>query len=228
MKREVERKQKLPAFSITVSQLGVLIPRLLALFEEQDKVSVTIRVILKSERLSFDSIEELVAYPDLRGHITDFSVWLSHYSSGRRIWISSGTVFDSRSTVSAEAELEAWCAGAIETVHSFVQPHKLWYHWFVVAPIGWMLFVLGNAPTVALQFMAKGIVINKPLIFAWLAVVLALFILWIGKGRLLPSSILRVTEDDSYIRRHASELSLLIALASAILTVVGWFVGKSA
>lgn len=228
MKREVERKQKLPAFSITVSELGVLLPRLIALFEDQDKVSVTIRVVLKNEKLSFDSIDELTAYPHLRGRITDFSVWLSHYNSGRRVSISSGTIFDSRSTVSAEAESEAWCAGAIETVQSFMQTHKLWYHWFVVAPIGWALFVLGNAPTVALQFMTKGAVIDKPIVFAWLAVVLTLFVLWVGKGRLLPSSVLRVTEDESFIRRHASELSLLLALATAILTVVGWFVGKSA
>lgn len=228
MKREVERKQTLPAFSVTVRQLGVLISRLLALFEEQDKVSITIRVVLKNEKLSFDSIEELAAYQGLSGRITDFSVWVSHYSSGHRIWISSRSMFDSRSAVSAEAESEAWCAGAIETVHSFVQTHRLWYHWFVIAPIGWLLFVLGNAPIVAFQFMPKGAVIDKAIVSAWLAIVVTLFVLWIGKGRLLPASILRVTEDEGFIRRHTSELSLLIALASAILTIAGWFVGKSA
>lgn len=228
MKREVERKQKLPAFSVTVSQLGVLVSRLLALFDEQDKVNITIRVVLKNEKLSFDSIDELAAYQGLSGHITDFSVWLSHYISGHRVLISSGSMFDSRSTVSAEGESEAWCAGAIETVQSFVQTHRLWYHWFVVAPIGWLLFVLGNAPTVAFQFMAKGAVIDKTIVVAWLAIVITLFVLWIGKGQLLPSSVLRVTEDEGFIRRHASELSLLIALASAILTIIGWFVGKSA
>jgi hypothetical protein len=230
MKREVERKLKLPAFSISVSQLGLLMTRLLALFEGEEKVHVSIDATLKNEKLSFESIGELTSYPHLRGRITDFSIWLSQYgAAGRRVSILSGSLpFDSRSTVSAKAETEAWCAGAIETVHSFLMPHRLWYHWFVVAPIGWILFFLGNVPTVALQFAAKGTVIEKPVVFAWLAIVLTLFVLWIGMGRLLPSSILRVTEEDGFIRRHASELSLLIALASAVLTIVGWFIGKAA
>lgn len=231
MKREVERKQKLPAYAISVSQLSVLVARLTDLFQGQDKdkVNITIRITLKNEKLSFDSIDELLAYPELRGRVADFSVWASQYNSGRRVWLSSGSLlFDSRSTIHAEAESEAWCAGAIETVQSFLQPHKVWYHWFVVAPIGWILFFLGNGPTVALQFMPKGTVIDKTVAFAWFAIVLTLFVLWIGKGRLLPSSVLRVTEEDSFLRRHASELSLLMALISAVLTVVGWFVGKSA
>lgn len=230
MKREVERKLKLPAFSVSVSQLGVLISRLTELFSEEDKLHLSIDVTLKSEKLSFDSIDELMSYPHLRGGITEFSVWILQYGSANRMVsiVSGSFLFDSRSTVSAKAETEAWCAGVLETVHSFMLSHKLWYHWFVIAPIGWLLFFIGNVPTVALQFVEEGTVIQKPIVFAWLAIVFTLFVLWIGKGQLLPSSVLRVTEDDGFIRRHASELSLLIALASAMLTIIGWYVGQKA
>lgn len=228
MKREVERKQKLPAFSITVSQLGVLITRLVALFAGNTEVHVSIRVTLKKESLRFDSVEELKSYRDLPGRVVDFTVSVSQFGTGRRVWMYSGSaLFDSRSMVAAEADTEAWCAGAIETVQSFIQVHKLWYHWFVAAPIGWILLVSSYLPTAILQLMPKGTVVDKAISFAWFGVVLTMFVLWVGKGWLLPSSVLKISEEDGFVRRYIPELSLIIALASAVLTVVGWFVGKS-
>lgn len=207
----------------------MLIVRLLALFEEQDDAHVSIDIELKNEKLSFVDVNELVAYPDLRGKIADFSVWVYNYRSGHRISISSGgRRFRTHSTVSAKADTEAWCAGAIETVHSFLQTHKLWYHWFLVTPIGWLILILGYGPTFVLLVAPKETVIEKPIIFAWLAIVLTLFILWIGRRKLLPSSILRLTDEEGFIRRYASELSLSIALVSVALTIIGWFVKKSA
>ncbi|MFZ1546775.1 MAG: hypothetical protein WAT12_06700 [Candidatus Nitrotoga sp.] len=135
MKREVERKQQLPAYSLTIAELEVLIERLRALFTEPENVRYSIDIELKSEKLTFDSIGELKAYAPLKGRVTEFYVRLYH--SPRSIRISTiGMPFDRRSSVSADGESEAWCAGAIETVQSFVQSHKLWYHWFVSAPIG--------------------------------------------------------------------------------------------
>jgi len=45
--------------------------------------------------------------------------------------------------------------------------------------------------------------------------------LYFAKGTLLPSASIIITQEDSFLRRHIGELSLLVAIASAILTVVG-------
>lgn len=225
MKREVERKQQLPAYSVTLDQLDVLIDRLRALFTEPQDVRCSIDIRLKSEKLSFDSVSELKAYPALKGRATEFAIWVSQ--SPRRIWISSaGVLFDSRSSVNAQGESEGWCAGAIETVLSFVHPHKLWYHWFVSAPIGWILLAVAYLPAVYFSFLPKGSIVEKTVVAGWVGATVTLFVLWLGRSRLLPASVLRITDDESFIRRHGPELSLLIALASAVLTIVGWFVGK--
>ena len=71
-----------------------------------------------------------------------------------------------------------------------------------------------------------GVLIDKGIVAGWVGTILALLLLWVGKGRLLPASILRITEEEGFLRRRAPELTLLIALASAIFTIVGWFVGK--
>lgn len=225
MKREVERKQQLPAYSLTVAQLEVLIERLRVLFPEPEETRCHVDIKLKSEKLTFDSVEELKSYSLLRGRITDFSIWVSN--SPRRIWISTaGLLFDSRSTVHAEGESEAWCAGAIETVQSFVETRKLWYHWFLSAPIGWLLVAVTYLPLLYFSFLPKGTVVEKTVVAGWVGAMLTLFLLWLGRGRLLPGAILRVTEEEGFLRRRAPELTLLIALASATLTIAGWFVGK--
>lgn len=225
MKREVKREKRLPAFSINVDELGILWTRLIALFDENQTVYSTIKISLPSEELEFDTIEELKQYPQLKGKITKFSLWLSQART-RHISIRSSSFLNSQAEVSASADNEAWCAGAIETTFSFLQAHKLWYHWFVAAPIGWLLLLLANAPTIAGLFLPKGEVIDKFVYAGWLSITLAIAIPYFGKSKLLPASVIRVTDEEGFIRKHGVELSLLIAVLSAVLTVVGWFVGS--
>ncbi len=140
MKREVERERKIPAFSIGIGELEVLWGRAVALFEDTEKVYGLIDITLPTEKLEFKDIEELKQYSNLKGRITKFSLWLSQ--KGRRVSIRSSHLFYSQAIVSATGETEAWCAGAIETVYSFLQSYKVWYHWLVSAPIGWVLILL--------------------------------------------------------------------------------------
>ena len=134
MKREVERKKKLPAFSLGMGELEVLYGRLLELFDTPGKVYISISIKLPSENLQFKNIEELKQYAQLRGRITKFSLYLSQ--GDRTVSIRSSFSIGNPPEVSATAETERWCAGAIETVYSFVKSNRLWYHWFVSAPIG--------------------------------------------------------------------------------------------
>ena len=224
MKREVNRKKALPAFAIGIGELELLWGRLLALFEKPEDVYGSIDIALPSENLEFKSIDELKEYSELRGRVTKFELRLSQ--GGRRVSIRSSSFLGSRPEVSASADTEAWCAGAIETVYSFARANRLWYSWFVSAPIGWMFFVFANIPTVASLFLPKGQSLDKPVFGTWLSITIALGIVYLARSKLLPSSILVVTREEGFFRRHVGELSLVVAIISAVLTVVGWFFGR--
>ena len=53
-----------------------------------------------------------------------------------------------------------------------------------------------------------------------------LLLLYFKKSSLLPSASIIITQEDSFLRRHIGELSLLVAIASAVLTVIGMVNGK--
>lgn len=224
MKREVEREQKLPAFEIGIAELEVLHDRLLALFPQPEEVHCSIDITLKSEKLEFESVAELKKYESLKGAITKFSLWLS--CGGKRISLRSSSLFGGRGGVSAKADNEAWCAGAIETATSFLQSHRLWYDWFISSPLGWVLSAFAYIPSLSLALLPKGTVIEKPVVYAWVAITATLAILYVARSRLLPTAVLVFSKEDGFIQRNAAQLSLLIAAISAVLTVVGWYVGN--
>lgn len=230
MKRDVERRKKLPAFSLGIGELEILWKRLLALFENPDKVHGQIEITLPTETLKFDNLEELKRYTQLRGRIMNFSIYVSQGS--RRIYIPSrsGIFRPDPTEVSATAENEAWCAGAVDTVYSFLQSHKVWYHWFVSAPLGWIFIVFINALSIANLFFPKETVYQKPIVVPWLTITLALAILYVTKGKLLPWSTLRISEEESFIRRHIGEISLIVSLIGiglmVLQLVLQFFIGK--
>lgn len=224
MKREVERERELPAFSVTVGELEVLWQRLALLFDDPSNLYASIDVRLPSEQLEFANVEELRQYEHLPPQITDFTIRLSQ--KGRSVRIRSGRLLTAKANVSATSETEAWCAGAIDTVYSFLQSHKLWYSWFVSAPIGWLLFFVSNMPGPVLLLMPKDGKIDRIVVFGWLGAFITLFLLYFGRERLLPSGVLRVSATTGFVRRYVAELSLAIAIVSAILTIIGWFVAK--
>lgn len=224
MKREVERDKNLPSFEIDVAELEVLLGRLIDLFDDPDKVRCSIDIKLKDEALSFKSVDEIKGYDALKGKVTNFSIWLSQ--NEKRISIRTNMFISTLVTVSTKADSEAWCAGAIETVHSFITSHRTWYYWFVKWPFGLLLMAMAFVPSVAEKLGHKDLFANTTMSSAWLFVTLFLAILYFTKGKFLPVATLRISNEDGFLRRRAPELSLIIALLTALLTVVGWFVGK--
>jgi hypothetical protein len=128
--------------------------------------------------------------------------------------------------ISATADTEAWCAGAVETARAFLFTYRPWYHWFLSLPLGWMLLILFNAPMIYSWFLPKGEKLEALLLWAWLIAFSVLGFLWAFRAQLFPSSQLVVTEDETWIRRHSAEISLVMGVVSAILAIVGWFVKK--
>ena len=226
MKREVQRSCKLPAFEIDLASLGVLHGKIAELFESQGNIHHSIDIEKKNEELSFSGVDEIRTYPELNGRITKFSLWYSQ--KGRRLRVDCTEFLGSSASASATAETEAWCAGALETVKAFFESHRVWYHWFRSLPFGWLLFGAINMPGAFIWFRIfnKTLTVSSASIAGWILATITVAILYFGKGRLLPAASLIITEEESYWHRKAPEWSLIIALLAAVLTVVGWFVGK--
>lgn len=224
MKREVRRERKLPAFSIGVGELEVLSQRLMALFDETPAVYVSININLKGENLSFDSVSDVVGYSGNLTKISDFRIYFSQ--GDRSVSIRSTLLFGRLPEVYASADSEAWCAGALETVYSFLSAYRLWYGWFLSAPLGWVLFALVNVPNVAQIVMKRDQFVPKIVVAGWVAMTLVLGVLYVFSSKILPSSVIVFKRTESFMRRHVGELSLVVAIISAALTIVGWFVAK--
>jgi len=134
--------------------------------------------------------------------------------------------FSSRGYASAKGDTDAWCAGAVEEVIAFLNSYKRWYAWFVVWPFGVLLVFGFNVPAALSLLGYKEIWSNRILLVSWMLVICLLAVMFFARDRLLPSYVLVISNEEGFLRRNAAQLGLLIALASAILTVIGWFVGK--
>lgn len=224
MKREVSRDKYLPAFSLDLDDLELLLSRLLSLFSEDGSMYSSIKLQLKRETLEFKNVQEIREYNGLRGRITNFRLYLSQ--GDKRISVQSGLILDSRPSVQTSSSNEAWCAGAVETVSSFIQSRRQWYYWFVSWPIALILVVFGNIPLLARLLLPKVMHLQGMAYFSWILLMVVLLLLYFKKSSLLPSASIIITQEDSFLRRHIGELSLLVAIASAVLTVIGMVNGK--
>ncbi len=230
MKKEIDRERKLPGFSIGVGELEVLWNRMLALFDKEERIFQSLKIELRSETLGFNNVEELKQYGELKGNVSNFSIWLSGANTRvsihtARYWPSVGGLFYKKAIVNATSNSDAWVADALDTVYSFLASHKVWYRWVVAAPLGWILIILLNIPA-AMELSGLGAFSFRSGAFiGWFSTLIALGFLFVFRGRLFPAATLRITEEEGFIRKHIPELSLIIALLAAVLTVLGLFLG---
>lgn len=231
MQRKISRKRLLPAFRVDMSELGLLWTRLIGLFDKPEEVRSTMTVELPGETLDFDSFEELRDYPGLPATLSKFSLGIAAVGYGdghnqRRIMLESNPLLESLPEIYASGESEAWCAGAIETVLSFVQPHKLWYSPVVSAPAGRILYALLMFVMGASIFFPKDYKIPLVFLYGLGAFALTLAMLYFGRRRLFPVCEISVRQKTGFVRNHIGELSLLVALISAVFTGIGLLTAK--
>lgn len=224
MNRLVERRRNLPAFSIGLGELEVLWDRMIAVFGPGEPDGAFVKISLRSEELEFRTPDELRNYAELSGRVTKFSLYV--YQGRRILSVFPGSLPTPVPFVFAQGETEAWSAGAVEVVYSFLQSHRIWYHWFVAVPTVIFISVLMFVSSVVLQLLPESPASLRWIVLAWLSTLLALLGLYFAKAILLPSSILRITNEEGFVRRHLGELTLVLALLTLALTVVGWFIGK--
>lgn len=230
MKKEIDRERKLPGFSIGVGDLEVLWNRMLALFDNEERIFQSLKIELRSETLGFNNVEELKQYGELKGQVSSFSIWLSGKDKRvsihtARFWPGLGGLFYKKAIVNATSSSDAWVAGALDTVYSFLASHKVWYRWVVAAPLGWILIILLNIPAAMELSGWRAFGFRSGAFIGWFSTLIALGFLFVFRGRLFPAATLRITEEEGFIWKHIPELSLIIALLSAVLTVLGLFLG---
>lgn len=221
MRREVTRRKMLPAFAIDIGELEALAGRLLELFDDTEKVLTSLSIKLISEELDFDSVTELRDYSSkLKGSFLEFSFWFSQGSKKVYIRTNRSPMSPPAAEVIACGETESWCAGAVETVYTFLQAHKLWYSWFSTGPMGWIFAIALYSSTTLLLFLPKEQKIGIPIIVGWLLIILTLGVLYIFRSKLFPGAKLYLSLEEKFFRRHLSEISLILAIISTAVAVI--------
>lgn len=229
MRREVSRTRRLPAFRLDLQELGLLWSRCIALFDPDLGARSFLSVELPGERLIFNSFDELASCQDLPRQFTTFTLRI--HGDDEYVALAASRLASGRPEVTASGGSEAWCAGAIETVASFVKGHRAWYGWLVVAPLGLLSFLAVFVFPIAAALYkdyTKASPVDVPLAawFGWACLAIATVLVWVSRGRFFPSAAVIVREPAGYLRRYVGELSLLVAVISAVLSVVGWFVSR--
>jgi len=218
MKKEISRKRNLPAFKTDLAGLEFLVDKLLSLFPERKcRPSITINV--RNEEFKFDTLEEIGKTRELPDRVTSFSLWLSEGS--KRFSFYPGGFLGSASSITAVADNEAWCAGAIETALQFFRQNRAWYSWFRGWPIGALTLVAFNIPSIMMATGLSSMFVTPKILITWVVSLLVVFALYLGRGRLLPSAVLEIRRTESVIKRHVSELTFLVSLLALLLTIIG-------
>ena len=220
MKREIEREERLPAFDLQLGELELLWARLLELFDSNDKIISSITLSLPSEKLQFDSMAELKDYGKIRGRVTNFSLKASQ--RGRSVTVKTGGLFNNVPTLKVEAETDIWCAGAVAAAMSIIRPNRVWYSWFIRAPIGLIFILLSLTPYVKSWLFPKMAATPTSLAVVWFVVVVLFGFLSVTKDKLLPAASLTFTKELGFIRRYGGELGLILGLVSLALAIYTW------
>ena len=125
----------------------------------------------------------------------------------------------------------AWCAGAVETVSSFVQSYKLWYSWFLATPTFWVLVIMANAPTILTLLTGGNIERWFPILDAhrivfwagWPGFFSPFMLLWLFDEHLLPSAVIRISERESFVQKYSAVLTFAVGAVAAIAAIIALF-----
>jgi hypothetical protein len=118
LERTVERVSKLPPFRCDPAALANLEEELKRHFgENRRRLVTTIELDLPGEKLSFNSVRELMEYPRLPAHVRSFSLEMLDLETSRSC--TFGKQMFGGAAISADADRESWCAGAVEIGRSF-------------------------------------------------------------------------------------------------------------
>ena len=212
MKRTTSRRQTLPAFRLTVGEAEVLERELRTLFQRE--VNSHFSITMGSDECRFATVDEIRgAANTLPAVVHDFAFWVSGGIEDHRyvLFSSSG-----RPSVSVQASDYGWCAAVVATCQRATQRSKRWYS----ALRAWHFFILamtaGLLPGVPLSFVKGKVVVGPMGALAWLL----LWVIFFAFNRVFPPASLVIREEESWVKRHTPELTLLLSLAALVVAVL--------
>lgn len=222
MKIEVEREIRLPAFELERGDLELLWQRMTALFESGTSLRSTISLSLPSQRLTFDSLQELSDYQMLRGRVTKFSLEIRQ--NNRLVALSTGGLFSTAPLLKVQGDSDVWCAGAIEAVVNVITQRRVWYFWLVRFPFTSVFFLLGIIPWIKAGPFGTYPNIPTSLLLSWITITCLFGYFSFFKDRLLPVATITFTREMGFVRKYGSELGLILGVISLALAVYMWIV----
>jgi len=222
MKREVEREVRLPAFDLRVGDLEFLWERMTELFDSSEKIQAYISLSFPSEKLTFDSFDELMKYGQLRGRVTKFTLRLSQ--KGRSISLATGGLFSDTPTLKVEADSDVWCAGAVESAMRVIRQNIVWFSWLIRVPFTLIFFFLAFAPSAKIWPFRAFPDIPLPILLSWFATTVLFGYFSLNKKKLFPPASITFTQEFGFIRRYGSELGLALGLIALLLAIYMWMV----
>ena len=226
MKREIRREVRLTSFSIGIPELALLWTRLDPLFAYGEQTSFYVDIEFDEEKLTVESLEELnsAVFPVAKS--TDFT--LHCHGAGQSLHLYAGPHAGYQPKLIITSDSEVWLAGAKEVVLTVVNQNRVWHHWLRPRLLGG-LFLLGMVVSVIgiAYLQARNLEIGRPLVAGIAGTLLALGWLSVARTRLLPMATLRLSAHEAFWRRYFVELTLALALLSALLTAYGIFGPKT-
>jgi hypothetical protein len=199
MQREIHLSSTLPAFSMTIVHLEELYHHVITLLFDPKEI-VFSKIELISDKYQFKTPAELYTFTGVTGPLRTFSI--SIFGEKGRVSLRCHSFPGSPPTVLATGETDDWCIRAVETVISFLVPHRRWYHRFT----GWSMqsfpsnvwFLYIGLPWVFLH-----VPLVQIFVAAWFAIFVFLAVITFAKGVFLPDAVLYLPEDGHLVRQHA-------------------------
>ena len=162
------------------------------------KEEVYSKIELNSDKHQFKTPDELYSYVGLTGPVRSFS--MSLFGERGRVSLRCHSFPGSPPTVFATGETDDWCIRAVETVDSFLVPHRLWYHPFTgrmerVSINPWFLYF-------GLLWFVMGLPLGGIIMGGFFVILFLLPVISLIKGVFLPEAVLRLSEQRQLVRQH--------------------------
>jgi len=181
----------------------------------EDKLNLTIEIERRGEDLEFNSIDELETYaPNLPARVNTMKWRVYDFPRSCRL---QPTFFVGLGVV-ASAPTEAWCAGAIAVVETHAKRNRLWYSWIQPWIVWLVALILGFVPLLSDRLLNRPM--STPAGAALIALQTLFWTIYFSYGRLLPRHVLVLRIEESWLRRYATELTVLLAVLSFIISVI--------
>jgi len=224
MKKSSTESKDLPRFQTDIPGLQSLVQSLKDYFGQRELRVVWTVVVGKTE-YQVENIDEIKSLPEIDSRLYNVRLWVSDSKllDGAHCSLRFGDSLTGLPRCSVDGQNLPWCVGAVSIFTSFAQKRRVWFSWlrrwhFLLLTIGlWML----PKASKSVNAHETSIVEYGILGICWILLMLTMTIWW---DRLVPSAVVIIRPEASFLRRNKTELTLIVALIAALAAVGKLFV----